>query len=81
MALQRPLLPQHVTWFRPMTQSSERPAQNARLSWGNHGHGLNLYVDGKYVGTVEKERCARLAADAAEVACEHVHDIRRQLDD
>lgn len=59
----------------------EKAPKDARLSWGNHGHGLNLYVDGKYVGTVAKERCARLAADAAEVACEHNHDIRRQLDD
>lgn len=59
----------------------ENTPQNARLSWGNHGHGLNLYVDGKYVGTVAKERCARLAADAAGVACEHNHDMRRSKSD
>ncbi len=81
MAHQRPLLPQRVTWFRPMPRSSERPAQDALITWSNHGNGLNIYSDGKYVGTVAPPRGAFLAVDAAQVACEHVHDMRRQLDD
>jgi len=64
-----------------MTQSSERPAKDALITWGNHGNGLNIYSDGKYVGTVAPPRGAFLSSAAAQVACEHVHDMRRAKSD
>lgn len=59
----------------------EKAPKDARLTWGNHGNGLNIYSDGQYVGTVSPPRAAFLSSAAAQVACEHVHDMRKQLDD